>query len=137
MPPYKQLNQAGQTYPIRIKKSKFIASSAPINSVEEAKEFVARISNSHKKATHNVFAYRILEKNGINQNADDDGEPSHTAGDPILYVLEKQNVVNTVVVVTRYYGGIKLGKGGLIRAYSKTALELLKVIGLKEVANYA
>lgn len=123
------ISQKAQAFPLKIKKSKFIASLSPISSVNDAKTFIQQIIESHHKAHHNCFAYRLWTPNGIIHHADDNGEPTGTAGNPILFVLEKQNLINTVVVVTRYFGGVKLGKGGLIRAYSTTTSEALKAIG--------
>ena len=94
-----------------------------------AQQFITKIQTQHSKANHNCWAYRIFTPDGIIPNESDDGEPNGTAGQPILYVLQKQRIVNTVFVVTRYFGGVKLGKGGLVRAYSKTTSNLLKAIG--------
>ncbi len=129
----KQIKQAGQGYPLIAKKSKFIASIAPISNEEEAKAFIRKIQDQHHRANHNCFAYRISADGGLIVNESDEGEPSGTAGKPMLYVLDKQNITNTVVVVTRYFGGIKLGKGGLVRNYSKAVSEIIKAIGLNEI----
>ena len=126
-----QINQSGQGYPNVIKKSKFIASVAPVNSEKEAKVFIEKIQKQNHKANHNCWAYRIYSPKGILLNESDDGEPSGSAGKPILFILEKQNIVNTVVVITRYFGGIKLGKGGLVRSYGKTTNEIIKAIGVR------
>ncbi len=128
-----RISQAGQGFPRVDKKSKFIASAAPVDSESEAKAFIQKIQKQHPKANHNCWAYRIFTQNGVIPNESDDGEPSGTAGQPILYVLEKQKIVNTVMVITRYFGGIKLGKGGLVRNYSKATSELIGAIGLKEI----
>ncbi len=125
----KTLKQAGQSFPKRIKKSKFIASAYIVQTEEEARNFIERIAGQHNKATHNAFAYRILRDQGIIINSNDDGEPRGTAGGSILFVIEKQNLVDVIFVVTRYYGGIKLGKGGLTRAYSTCTSELIKILG--------
>ena len=103
-----------------IDKSRFIGYSKPIETEEEALDFIAEISKNHYDATHNTYAY-VVGENSIIQRFSDDGEPSGTAGVPILEVLKKEDMRNTVVVVTRYFGGIKLGAGGLIRAYTKGA----------------
>ncbi|MBO4353463.1 MAG: YigZ family protein, partial [Clostridia bacterium] len=100
------------------KKSVFIGYAAPVSSEAEAREFVASIKKKHADARHNVSAYIV--SGGI-MHSSDDGEPSGTAGVPVLEVIKKSGVINTVVVVTRYFGGILLGAGGLVRAYSAAA----------------
>ena len=116
------------------KKSEFIGYAKRCESEEEAKEFVSEIKNKHKQATHNCFAYVIGENMGI-QRYSDDGEPQGTAGIPILEVMKKSNVTDCVIVVTRYYGGILLGTGGLTRAYTKGASIALKAGGIVEKVN--
>ncbi|MBN1469672.1 MAG: YigZ family protein [Fusobacteriaceae bacterium] len=103
------------------KKSKFIGYIKPINSIREAENFIKTIKEMHSNATHNCSAYRIIENGQEYYKFDDDGEPSGTAGKPIGEILTTLGVFNVVVVVTRYFGGIKLGAGGLIRNYAKTA----------------
>ena len=103
-----------------INKSRFIGYSHPINSEEEALNFIEMIKTKHKDATHNVYAYVVGENSDI-QRFNDDGEPSGTAGIPILEVIKKEDIRNIVIVVTRYFGGTKLGGGGLIRAYTRSA----------------
>ena len=103
-----------------ISKSKFIAYVANVETENDAIVFVNKIKKKHWEATHNCSAYTIGDLDQI-QKADDDGEPSGTAGRPILEVIKKNNIKNIAIVVTRYFGGIKLGAGGLIRAYSKAA----------------
>ncbi len=105
---------------IIINKSRFIGHAMPIKSEEEALEFIDKIKTEHRDATHNVYAYVFGENSNI-QRFSDDGEPSGTAGIPALEVIKKENLRNVVVVVTRYFGGVKLGAGGLIRAYTKGA----------------
>lgn len=108
------------------KKSRFIANLFPIESVEEAEE---KIKNSKKKyhdARHNCMAYRIVEENQIIEKSSDDGEPSGTAGAPMLNILQKNNLANVLIVVTRYFGGILLGTGGLVRAYSDSLLKAIE-----------
>lgn len=105
---------------VMINKSRFIGYSLPINSEEEALDFVETIKSKHKDATHNVYAYVVGENSNI-QRFNDDGEPSGTAGIPVLEVIKKEDLRNIVIVVTRYFGGIKLGGGGLIRAYTRAA----------------
>ena len=103
-----------------INKSKFIAYVKQVEDEEEAKTFLQQIKKKHFDATHNCSAW-VLGVDGSKQKSNDDGEPGGTAGNPILETIKKNELVNTVVVVTRYFGGIKLGAGGLIRAYSHTA----------------
>lgn len=105
---------------IIINKSRFIGYSMPIESEKEAIDFIEEIKSIHRDATHNVYGYVLGDDNNI-QRYSDDGEPSGTAGIPVLEVIKKENLRNVVVVVTRYFGGIKLGAGGLIRAYTKGA----------------
>jgi uncharacterized YigZ family protein len=114
---------------ITIERSRFIAQISRAETEEEAQEFIQSIKKKHWNATHNCSAYMIGENNQI-QKANDDGEPSGTAGVPILEVLKKKNLKDTVVVITRYYGGIKLGAGGLIRAYGKATSEGLNATGI-------
>jgi uncharacterized YigZ family protein len=116
---------------IVIEKSRFIAQISRVETEEEAQEFIQAIKKKHWNATHNCSAYLIGENDQI-QKANDDGEPSGTAGVPILEVLKKRNLKDTVVVVTRYFGGIKLGAGGLIRAYGKSTSEGLNTVGVVE-----
>ena len=103
-----------------IQKSKFIAHVKKVETEDEARNFLQEIKKKHFDATHNCSAW-ILGVNGEKQKSNDDGEPGGTAGNPILETIKKNDLVNVIVVVTRYFGGIKLGAGGLIRAYSHTA----------------
>ena len=114
-----------------IKKSRFIAHIAQTFSEDEAKAFIQQIREQESGATHNCTAFIVME-NVLIERMSDDGEPSGTAGSPILNVLQQQELQNVTVVVTRYFGGIKLGAGGLIRAYSSTTAEAVKEIGLVE-----
>ncbi|MGG2094553.1 YigZ family protein [Bacillus sp. S13(2024)] len=116
---------------IVIQKSRFICHVSRATTEEEAQEFIQKIKKQHWNATHNCSAYLIGEHDQI-QKANDDGEPSGTAGVPILEVLKKRHLKDTVVVVTRYFGGIKLGAGGLIRAYGKCTSEGLNYVGIVE-----
>jgi uncharacterized YigZ family protein len=116
---------------IVIEKSRFIAQIARTETEEAAQDFIQMIKKKHWNATHNCSAYLIGENDQI-QKANDDGEPSGTAGVPILEVLKKRKLKDTVVVVTRYFGGIKLGAGGLIRAYGKCTSEGLNAVGVVE-----
>ncbi|NOV00172.1 YigZ family protein [Paenibacillus planticolens] len=106
---------------IIIKKSRFIGHAKPVESEEAAAQFIEAIKKEHKAATHNCSAYVIGDRDQI-QKQSDDGEPSGTAGKPILEVIKHQGLKNIAVVVTRYFGGIMLGAGGLIRAYTDGAV---------------
>jgi uncharacterized YigZ family protein len=116
---------------IEINKSRFIAYVERVESEEAAVAFIEQIKKKHWNATHNCSAYMVGE-NDQQQKADDDGEPSGTAGKPILEIIKKSGLKDTVIVVTRYFGGIKLGAGGLIRAYGKSASTGLKAAGIVE-----
>ncbi len=116
---YKSVHKFGRDE-IIINKSKFIATAAPIESEEEALEFIEGIRKQFKDATHNVYAYVIGENSNV-QRYSDDKEPSGTAGMPVLNVIMQENLRNVIVVVTRYFGGVLLGAGGLVRAYTKAA----------------
>lgn len=116
---------------INIERSRFIAYVNRAETEEEAKAFIDDIKKKHWDANHNCSAYMIGE-NDLIQKANDDGEPSGTAGVPMLEVLKKRGLKDTVVVVTRYFGGIKLGAGGLIRAYGKSVSEGLDATGVVE-----
>lgn len=125
---YFTIYQNGE-HQIEIKKSKFICHLFRIENEEQAKEYIAKIKKEHYKANHNCSAYMLGENFEI-QRSSDDGEPSGTAGVPMLEVLKKNQLQNTLAIVTRYFGGIKLGAGGLIRAYSTSVSEALKEIGI-------
>lgn len=130
---YKTVEAYGEAN-FTIEKSKFIGYVKPVFQEEEAEAFVNEIKNTHKEATHNVPVYLIGKKYEI-QKYSDDGEPNGTAGIPILEMLKKEGITNLVMVVTRYFGGVKLGTGGLVRAYTNTAklaLETAKVIQMIE-----
>jgi uncharacterized YigZ family protein len=130
LPQYYTVNEYGENE-IVIERSRFISYVSRAESEEEAQSFIQTIKKKHWDATHNCSAYIIGENNHI-QKANDDGEPSGTAGVPILEVLKKKNLKDTVVVITRYFGGIKLGAGGLIRAYGKATSEGIKTTGIVE-----
>ncbi|WP_438835516.1 YigZ family protein [Streptococcus pluranimalium] len=112
-----------------IKKSRFICHLKRVTSEEEARDFIAAIKKEHYRANHSCSAMIIGENSEVKRSSDD-GEPSGTAGVPMLTVLEKQELTNVVAVVTRYFGGIKLGAGGLIRAYTGSVAQALNEIGL-------
>ena len=107
------------------KKSKFIANVFYVETVEEAEEKVKEIKKKYFDARHNCFAYSVFTKDGIVNRFSDDGEPSGTAGGPMLNILNGKELTNLVVIVTRYFGGILLGTGGLIRAYTGATQEAL------------
>lgn len=115
-----------------IKKSRFICHLKRVTSEEEARDFIAAIKKEHYRANHSCSAMIIGENSEVKRSSDD-GEPSGTAGVPMLTVLEKQDLTNVVAVVTRYFGGIKLGAGGLIRAYTGSVAQALNEIGLVTV----
>lgn len=121
---------------IIVEKSRFIAYCKRVASQEEAEEFISQIRKKHYDATHNVPAYR-LHATPLIEKSSDDGEPSGTAGLPILNLFRQRNIKNVCIVVTRYFGGIKLGKGGLVRAYAQAAKEALRESGLisKEIVD--
>jgi uncharacterized YigZ family protein len=130
LPRYKTVKGYGE-HEINIQRSRFIAYIERAETEEQAQDFIQTIKKKNWDATHNCSAYLIGEQDQI-QKANDDGEPSGTAGVPILEVLKKKNLKDTVVVVTRYFGGTKLGAGGLIRAYGKATSEGLNATGLVE-----
>ena len=126
---YKTVHEFGQDEVI-IEKSTFIGYAKPVKTEEEAVEFINEIKKKHKDARHNVWAYTIGQNMNI-QRYSDDGEPQGTAGIPTLEVIKKEDLRDVVVVVTRYFGGVKLGAGGLVRAYTKGAkvgIDAAKVI---------
>ncbi len=121
---YKTVRQFGSKE-IVIKKSRFIGYGKPVTNEQEAITFIEEMKKKHWNATHNCSAYIIGERDEI-QKASDDGEPSGTAGKPILEVMKNQGLKDTAIVVTRYFGGILLGAGGLIRAYSDGAVAAIE-----------
>ena len=132
---YRTISQDGQAQE-EIKKSRFICHAKRVYSEEEARDFIAAIKKEHYKATHNCSAFIVGEKSEIKRTSDD-GEPSGTAGVPMLGVMENHQVTNVCFVVTRYFGGIKLGAGGLIRAYAGSVALAIKEIGLIEIKEQA
>jgi uncharacterized YigZ family protein len=126
---YFTIKKDGGEHEIIIQKSRFIGTIKRVESEEEAQAFIQLLKKKYHDATHNCSAYIIGEHDQI-QKANDDGEPSGTAGVPMLEVLKKQNLKDTAVVVTRYFGGIKLGAGGLIRAYGSSTSEAIKAVGI-------
>ncbi len=128
------------------KKSKFIGNVYYIESIEEAEELIKQANKTYFDARHNCYAFRVYTQNGIVNRFSDDGEPSGTAGSPMLNLLTGQNLCNVLVIVTRYFGGILLGTGGLVRAYMAASTEALAQTSIVEmewgkevefVVNYA
>ncbi len=117
---------------MKVKNSLFIATAAPVFSVDEAKAFVQRIREEFADASHNVPAYQVGFGPAVTAHCSDDGEPSGTAGRPMLAVLQGSGIGDVAVVVTRYFGGTKLGTGGLVRAYSEAVKEVLAILPLAE-----
>ena len=116
------------------KKSRFIANIYHVENVEEAEEKIKSTKKKYYDAKHNCIAYRVIENGKVVEKASDDGEPSGTAGSPMLNILQKNNLCNLVVVVTRYFGGILLGTGGLVRAYSDaTQMAIAKSVKVQKV----
>lgn len=109
------------------KKSKFIANLFYVENAQEAETIIKEIKKKYYDARHNCIAYRVMEDKII-EKASDDGEPSGTAGSPMLNILQKHNLVNVLIIVTRYFGGILLGTGGLVRAYSEATLKVLNEV---------
>lgn len=128
---------------IEEKKSRFIANIFYVESIEEAEKKLKSIRKRYFDARHHCYAYRILEKDEdsritIREKQSDDGEPSGTAGAPMLSILQKNSLVNILVIVTRYFGGTLLGTGGLVKAYSETTLKAILEAGIgKQKLGYA
>jgi uncharacterized YigZ family protein len=123
---YRTVGEFGEDE-IIIQKSRFLCRAKRVYSEEEATEWIEQISKQHWDATHNCYAYRIDEQK---QKSSDDGEPAGTAGRPILEVIQNKQLLYTAIVVTRYFGGIKLGAGGLIRAYTQGAVSAIEAAGI-------
>ena len=117
---------------INIKKSQFICTLVPTKSKEESKAVIQKLNEQYNDATHNCTAYIVNDGEGF----DDDGEPGGTAGKPMINVLRKNELHNVTAVVTRYFGGIKLGAGGLVRAYSKSVMEAIGEAEILEIEEY-
>lgn len=125
---YYTIKQSG-SHEVNIQRSRFIGHVKRVHNEEEAQRFIQSIQKEHHSATHNCFAYITGDQDQF-QKANDDGEPGGTAGVPMLEVLKRLSLKNTAVVVTRYFGGIKLGAGGLIRAYSSVTSDTIRHIGV-------
>ncbi len=117
---------------INVKKSQFICTLVPTNSKAESKAVIQKLNEQYNDATHNCTAYIVNDGEGF----DDDGEPGGTAGKPMINVLRKNELHNVTAVVTRYFGGIKLGAGGLVRAYSKSVMEAIGEAEILEIEEY-
>jgi len=114
------------------KKSKFIANIFYVESREEAESIIKEVNKKYHDARHNCYAYRLITEDGTIEKSSDDGEPSGTAGGPMLNILSKNNYANVLVIVTRYFGGILLGTGGLVKAYSSACILGLEKAGITE-----
>lgn len=125
MEKYKIISKEAQGQ-IEEKKSRFIANIFYVDTIEEAENMIKKLRKEYFDARHNCYAYRIIEAENIREKSSDDGEPSGTAGAPIMNLLKKQELLNILVVVTRYFGGTLLGTGGLIRAYSDATIDALE-----------
>lgn len=119
-PPY-HVPAGHQRTETEVSNSRFIAQVAPVQSVEEARAFLAKVRADMPDANHHVYAFRIGYGSSVTEGVSDDGEPTGTAGPPVLAVLRGTEVGDVIIVVTRYFGGVKLGTGGLVRAYSEAA----------------
>lgn len=124
-----QVQGNGRGPKIEEKKSKFVGTAFVVTNKAEVRQRVAEVQSELSKATHNAWAARVLVGGEVWSDGSDDGEVSGCAGKPILYFLEMANIVNTLVVVTRYYGGIHLGPAGLVKMYSSTAKDIVERIG--------
>lgn len=113
-----------ENFEIIINKSRFVAYKLDLHSLEQVKPFLDTLRKEHKKANHVCYAY-VYSLNQVSEKCSDDGEPTGTAGYPILNVIKKKNLTNVLVAVVRYFGGIKLGAGGLTRAYTKACAGVL------------
>ena len=131
---YKTVKNSSE-FSITERKSEFIGYCAPVKTEEEAVAFVSSIKKKHSDARHNVYAYVLRE--GFKERFSDDGEPHGTAGMPVLDSIRKAGLTDTAVVVTRYFGGILLGTGGLVSAYTSAAVGALKEAGVAEVGDFS
>lgn len=129
------INRQEYTFTYEVNKSTFISFLKYIENTTEAKQYINLLKEKYPDATHHVSAF-IVGSSGQNGGTNDDGEPSGTAGAPIFEVLRKNNLTNIICIVIRYFGGIKLGAGGLVRAYSKAASEVVKIAKLEPIIIY-
>lgn len=125
--------EGNTSYELTEKKSKFIADLMYVENKQEAEDRIKEIKKKYHDARHNCYAYRVLENNSIYEKSSDDGEPSGTAGAPMLNLLQRNNLINCVVVITRYFGGILLGTGGLVRAYSDSTAKTIEKANKAEI----
>lgn len=126
-----QIKESGRGE-LKVKGSRFIASMKKVATEEEIQSFIDEIAKEFHDATHHCYAWRLGHGKKFKYRYSDGGEPNHTAGLPVFKVLEARRISNIIVVVTRYFGGVKLGTGGLIRAYSKVALDVIKECGVEK-----
>lgn len=131
---YKTIEKKAQVE-FKVKKSRFISYMTPVDTKEKAEEFIDAISKKNHDATHNVPVY-IIGAEGSIEKYSDDGEPAGTAGLPVLEMFRKENLSNIAIVITRYFGGTKLGTGGLVRAYTKSAKMALESANVIEKREY-
>lgn len=133
----KELDRDSVNYEYIVNKSKFISFAVACNSFDQLKDMINGLwKNQYRDASHIVYALRLINQGRIDYYFSDDGEPSGTAGKPLLNLLETQDIINAGVIVVRYYGGINLGTGGLVRAYIKAAQMPLSNLSLKEYIEY-
>lgn len=121
-------------YTLTEKKSKFIANLIKVENQEKAEDIIKQYKKKYHDARHNCIAYRVLEKEQIIEKSNDDGEPSGTAGAPMLNILQKNNLCNVLIIVTRYFGGVLLGTGGLVRAYSEATTGAINEASMDNIA---
>lgn len=133
---YPRTVAAEGTHELEIKKSRFLGTVARVGSEAEARAVLERVRKAHWDASHNCHAYIVGERGAL-QKASDDGEPAGTAGVPMLEVLRKRDLVDTIAVVSRWFGGVKLGAGGLVRAYGQTVSGTLDTVGVVELRPLA
>lgn len=121
-------------YTLTEKKSKFIANLIKVENQEKAEDIIKQYKKKYHDARHNCIAYRVLENEQIIEKSSDDGEPSGTAGAPMLNILQKNNLCNVLIIVTRYFGGVLLGTGGLVRAYSEATTGAINEASMANIA---
>ncbi len=133
---YKTIKISAKGARIEEKRSIFVAIGIKVETKEQVQSYLEDVKREQKKATHNAWAYRLFGKDGeVEEDCSDDGELKGCAGKPILNTLNSNNIVNTLMIVSRFYGGINLGRGGLVRNYSKSSLQLLKLVGTIDLTD--